>query len=443
MFVNPVSGTRVPAFTLTLSRFLKVCIYSLRVRTWFQHIWRGLTGAVTCRRGNVMTTAALAAFPLLLAATGAIEMFSMSNDKALLQTAADAGALAGAGRLSIASYNATADVTATAIATARQNVAGASDPSIFSFSVTVDEAGGTVTVNGAASHKSVADLVGLGNTAIHAKATAEALQKTPLCILQTTNGSIGLTNNSQIKAPGCLIHANQDVTVASSGRITADRIQAAGKVTGPTYPTGNSGAIVIPDPFANLDMTPTKLCDVSVGLGVGLGLISTDTYVQPGIHCLPMLVVGNARLHLLPGDHYFMGGLIMTQNSTIDGDDVALIFGPANVFNFADKATVRLTARKSGKFAGFLIATTRANHNTFKISSGNVSELLGTIYIPNAVLEVTAQGNVAQDSDWSVIVAQSLQLKNGPTLVINNNYAGSGVPVPEGVGPDNGVVLKQ
>ncbi len=390
-----------------------------------------------------MTTIALAAFPLILATTGALEMFSMSNEKALLQTAVDAGALAGAGRLSIASYNATADVTISATQTAKQNVTGAHDPSIFSFSVVVNETDGSVTVNGVANHKSVADLIGLGNTQIHATATAEALLKTPLCILQTTTGGITLTNNSQIKAPGCLIHANQNVTVASSARITAERIQAAGKVTGPTYPTGNSGAIVIPDPFADLDMTPTKLCDLSLGLGVGLGSISTDTYVQPGVHCLPMVVIGNARLHLLPGDHYFMGGLIMTQNSTIDGDDVALIFGPANIFSFADKATVRLTARKSGKFAGFLIATTRANHNTFKISSSNVSELLGTIYIPNAVLEVTSQGNVAQDSDWSVIVAQSLQLKNGPTLVINNNYAGSGVPVPEGVGPESGVVLKQ
>ena len=70
-------------------------------------------------------------------------------------------------------------------------------------------------------------------------------------------------------------------------------------------------------------------------------------------------------------------------------------------------------------------------------------KLLGTIYIPNATLEVTSKGAVAQDSDWSVIVAQSVKLSNAPTLVINTNYVGSGVPVPEGVGPSNGTVLKQ
>ncbi|MEI9903382.1 MAG: hypothetical protein WDN06_04955 [Asticcacaulis sp.] len=36
---------------------------------------------------------------------------------------------------------------------------------------------------------------------------------------------------------------------------------------------------------------------------------------------------------------------------------------------------------------------------------------------------MTSSGSVAQDSDWSVIVAKHLSLSNSPTLVINNRYA--------------------
>ncbi|MGA9659610.1 MAG: hypothetical protein WBQ60_10980 [Asticcacaulis sp.] len=71
----------------------------------------------------------------------------------------------------------------------------------------------------------------------------------------------------------------------------------------------------------------------------------------------------------------------------------------------------------------------------FTIASGNVSQLLGTIYIPEANLVIDTPGQVAQDSAWSVIVAKRLTLRKNPVLVINNNYVGSGVPVPEGVGP--------
>lgn len=400
-----------------------------------------LAEAVKNRRGNVVMTFALAAVPLIAGATGALEVYSIANQKSLLQTAVDAGALAGAGKLSLASYNTVADATNAAVATAKKNVSGADDPSAFTFAVVVDQSAGTVTVNGTVAHKSMAALAGLGDRTIETSATAEALQKTPLCVLQTTGGGIELANNSQMQAPGCLIHANGDIAVKDSANITAERVQAAGTVTGPTYPKGNSGAMVIADPFAGMNLNPSALCNLS--LNIIATPLTGDTTLPAGVHCLPVTVVGNARLHLLPGDHYFVGGLTMTQTSRLTGDDVALIFGALNVFNFADKADISLTARKSGPFAGFLIATTRDNAKVFRIGSDNAGQLLGTIYIPNATLEVTADGKVAENSDWSIIVAKAIRLKNGPTLVINNNYVGSGVPVPAGVGPSNGTVLKQ
>jgi Flp pilus assembly protein TadG len=420
------------------------------VRSPIDRLWETVRAAVSDRRGNVAMTVALIAFPLLLAVTGAVEVFSMSNQKSLLQAAADAGALAGANKLSVASYDMQTDVTTAAVTAAKNQLSNTADPAAYTFTVKIDQPNGQVTVDGQVAHKAFSGLIDIGDGIIHASATAEALQKTPLCILQTAGGAINLSNTAQIRAPGCLIHANQNIDIAQTAMITADRTQAAGKVTGPANPAGNSGAMPIPDPFADMNLNPKGGCDLSLNI-LTIPVIKQDLTLAPGVHCLPIIAVGTAHIHLQPGEHYFvglgsigaLGGLVMNDDSTIDGDDVTLIFGPSQIFNFTGHAKVRLTARKTGPFAGFLIATTRDNHNTFTISSDNVRELLGTIYIPNATLDVTSQGAVAQDSDWSVIVAQSVKLSKSPTLVINTNYVGSGVPVPQGVGPGHGTVLKQ
>ncbi len=410
-------------------------------------IERFVTAWARNNRGNVTLMISLAIIPVLFATTGAIEMMSISSARSRLQAAVDAAALAGAEKLSVTTTSTLPMVTRSAIQAGTDNMAGGRDAAAFDVKVAGTRT--SVTVDGTANHKALIGFFGLGDQTITASATADALQKTPLCVLQIDTGGISLANSSNIRAPGCLIHADSDIAVASSAMITADRIQAAGTAAGPMSPQGNSGALPIPDPFDGMNLNPTSACSLSINAGIGLGAISNvvpilnDTTVAPGVHCLPILAVGNAHIHLQPGDHYFMGGLIMSENSTIDGDDVAMIFGPLQIFNFADKAHVRLTARKTGPFAGFLIATTRQNTNTFKISSGNVSELLGTIYIPNATLEVTSSGSVAQDSDWSVIVAKKLALSNSPTLVINNRYIGSGVPVPQGVGPMSTTVLSR
>ncbi len=195
--------------------------------------------------------------------------------------------------------------------------------------------------------------------------------------------------------------------------------------------------------IASMNLAPTSFCNLKGPL-IPIMLGSGTMTLPAGLHCLPITVIGTGTLQLAPGEHYFLAPLIMTGNSTLRGDDVALIFGIGNTFNFAQQADVRLTARKSGPFAGFLIATSRDNVGTFTIGSGKVSELLGTIYTPNATLVVDTAGNVAQDSAWSVIVAKALTLRQNPVLVINNNYVGSGVPVPQGVGPSkSGPVLSQ
>lgn len=284
--------------------------------------------------------------------------------------------------------------------------------------------------------------IDLGVNSITVKSTAVNLQSIPLCVLQTmldnkTGGAMLLNNTSKIMAPGCAIHSNGDINIKSGAYITADRIQAVGKVNGLTAPRGNSGAMPIEDPFIAMNLTPPTKC---------LGKKPPKTNSQgiltlaAGVHCEDIKIDNSGTLFLMPGEHYLEGEIELKNNATLKGNDVTLIFGNSlgngeHAFSFADKATINLTARQTGRFAGFLIITSRTNTRTFSITSGNVRELLGTIYIPSASLAISTTGSVAQNSAWSVIVANRIVLTQNPVLVINNNYAGSKVPVPKGVGP--------
>lgn len=387
--------------------------------------------------GNAALVFALAAVPVLGAVFGAVEISHTAAHRALLQDATDAGALAGAGRMSVVRSTGDEAVRQTAENVARQVLENGRIDHDVTFTTTIDPVKGTVTVHARADHKAMVGFMGLGDEVLHAEAMAENLGRVPLCVLQTgTNGKggIDLGNTARIRATGCAVHANKHIKVAPSALIQADRTQANGTITGPVSPAGNSGAMNIPDPFASMNLKPPTLCDGRPeDLRIKTGVVE---YLPPGIHCEHFKISTDATLVLMPGDHYFMDHLDAESNAIIRGDDVVLILGSTKKVNFAQRAQIELGARKSGPFSGFLIVTTRDNTQTFSISSDRVSKLLGTIYIPSATLEVSTVGSVAQDSAWSIIVAQNLVLKQNPNLVINNRYSGSGVPVPQGVGPN-------
>ena len=380
---------------------------------------------------------ALAAVPLLFAGIGAVELGSLAREKADLQNAVDQGALAGASRLAVATTAATAGPLDTAVAVARQTLANQGITSTVTLTPSFNATRTAIVLDAVADHKALVGFMDFGNGQIHASATAEGLASSPLCILQTGSGGKGIgievDDTARIRATGCAIHANQNITVKSSAMIQADRTQAVGTVTGPVSPAGNSGALRIDDPFAAMNLVPPTNC---VGKAAKIKqLVGTVEYLPPGVHCEEYEIDQGATLVLMPGDHYFMNDLKADSNAIIRGDDVVLVFGSTEKINFADHASVELGARRTGPFAGFLIVTSRANHESFTIASDHVSKLLGTIYIPDAELDVSTAGNVAQDSAWSIIVADTLTLKQNPILVINTGYAGSGVPVPSGVGP--------
>ncbi|MEM8648827.1 MAG: hypothetical protein AAGF86_21165, partial [Pseudomonadota bacterium] len=131
--------------------------------------------------------------------------------------------------------------------------------------------------------------------------------------------------------------------------------------------------------------------------------------------------------------------------------------GPGSTFNFEEETEISLGASKDGPLAGLLFyekldpaviaaATQRSSFfsvfrdlgdlstmRTHRIRSNNARQLLGTIYLPNSILQIDANAPVADESAYTAVVVRRLWLLEGPHLVLNADYSATDVPVPSSI----------
>lgn len=399
------------------------------------------------RRGAIAVNFALVLIPLCVVTCGAVDLTSLYTDHRRMQEVADATALDAAAQLVLAD---TSGVPERANALALGQLRKLSKRVTLTPRTVVDNSNASVTVSIEGQRPSFfANLLPPGGWHLHVAATAMSMGRTPLCVLHFgTKDHLAMDDGALLTAPGCLVHSDGDIQVKGSAAMTAEAIQAVGAATGRITPTALTDAAAIADPFASLVIDiPKKALDCSpvdqIEDGTDVGVYT----LAAGVHCGKLTVAKNAVLKLAPGKHYFAKGDLTIQEgatlTNLDPDDGStLVFDKDSKLSFQDNARIDLTASKKGDFAGFVIVTTRSNDHTFSISTDHARRLLGTIYIPKATLEVSGSASkIADQSAWTVIVADAIHMKGSPNLVINSNYAGSSVPVPAGVGKNRGVVL--
>jgi hypothetical protein len=401
---------------------------------------RRLLSIVLERGGGVAMIAAIFVPVILVIGCGAIDLSAVRGDYSAMQDAADATALDAAKQLGIADNAGIAARASQFMATQIPQVVK-DDGVTAETTFAADNSNLTVTLSG---HRSsfFGSLLPPGGWSIHASATAASLGMMPLCVLSSGGGAsddIVMSGLAQVTAPGCLVQSNGNVSVQDSAALQAGAVQSVGSATGAISPAPQVGAPAIADPFASMQIKANGLLCNPLDLVFDLGV----NVLSPGIHCGNLTVRKSAVVQLLPGEHYFINShLNLMENSQLTGSDVVLIFDDNSNFTFQDGSQISLQGRQGkSTYAGFVIATTRRNTQTFTISTSSAREILGTIYIPSATLAVSGANNrVADQSAWTVVVAKAITLAGSPNLVINANYAGSTVPVPGGVGPRSGRV---
>jgi len=391
---------------------------------------------VSDRAGSIAIKAALAIPAISVLALGAVDLTAVNATRDQLQNIADAAALAGANELGLAVED-DAPVERGKAWVASQLAEWSDAPSTqVDVKVIALETGARALQVDIQGHREsfFGNLLPPGGWKFRANAVASSVALTPLCVLSHGAGGIDalqVRESARINAPGCMVHSNKEILV-SGGRISAAAVQAVDWARGMISPTPATGAAPIEDPFTELPLNPLRLCTRVTVMTVTEG----RHYIPAGVHCGGIMASGDAEVVLQPGDHWFMAGaLTMSGNSVLSGSDVVLIFDAASLFDFRDNAAVNLNGRKSGPFAGFVMAASRGNRGAFKINSDNVENLLGVIYIPEATLRIDGSADVARDSAWTVIVSKWLEVRGSSSVYINANYDGSQVPVPGGVGP--------
>jgi Flp pilus assembly protein TadG len=407
-------------------------------------------------RGGVAATFALALPVIVVIAIGAIELSSLSADKSAMQAAADNAALMAAKELSVSSADAVIE-RSKAFVTAELSGKMPEYKLVADTSVSADPA--EVTVELVANRPSFfVNLLPPGGFTIKVRSVAASMGSAPLCVLSHgvdrsllevdlklvkvkagPNGAgLLLEGNSRMEAPACLVQSNDDLTVNSGARLVAAVARAGGLARGNISPAGESSAPPILDPFSDYDLSVPDPCPK--GSPPKLKISGSET-LPAGVHCGGIELDEDAIFTLAPGDHYFIGDVKVKKNAQLIGRDVALVFDRNSKFEFKDNSRINLEGRKTGKLAGFVVITTRENTRDFHMDSGRVEQMLGTIYIPEARLIIEGTEKVAEQSDWTVIIAKQVNLKGSPSLVVNANYATSNVPVPVGVGPSAGAQL--
>lgn len=410
-----------------------------------QYVLRVAKEFAADRRGNFLMIVAIGLPALVLGALGAVDLSSVINDRVKMQAVADFSALNAAKQLALDSTSATA---LRAKNEAENELADIATRWTLSIDAQVVQDGKAVQVTITGKRPSYFhDLLPKGGWTANASATAEIEGLTPLCVLgsgKDTGGLlglglgssdtvIGLKNTARLSADTCLVQSNNAIRAINGASIDAAAVQAVGDASGPIAPEPMTGAAEIKDPFESLNPRVPSFCtDLNVKLTTG------TTVLKPGVHCGHISVLNNATLILAPGEHYFLAGVLtLADHATLRGSDVVLIFDPLSLFTFTDQSDIELEGRKTGPYAGFVIATTKGNTKTFTISTTSAHKLLGVVYIPNGLLNVTGDNQVAENSAWTVIVAKAISISGGADLVVNANYTPnfSVPPVPTGVGP--------
>ena len=390
--------------------------------------------------GSIVPFVAAAVPAVAVLAVGASELALVSSDKAKLQDVADAVAMDAAQELAFSVDNA---VVERAKVNAAQHLAALKDrrpegeivvtPTI-EFNAKGDPEGMHVAIK--ATRKSFfGNMLPPGGFVTNVETSALRMGKAPLCILgtsKTISDTVYTQGTAKIFAGKCLVHSNHQMKGASTRPIETAAAEAVTSATGNIAPAPLVGAEAIDDPFSKIALwAPVGGCEDAHSFNAATNTLT----VKKGLHCSKVMVKKGWTAVLEPGEHYFAkGGLDLNEQTKLIAHDAVLVYDKDSTLDLSATALVSVKGRQTGALAGFVLVATRDNTNGFTVNAGNIVEMLGTVYVPNARLTINGSGDMAKETAWTVVVGREVHVEGTANLFINANYRGSPVPVPKGVG---------
>ncbi|MEH6409345.1 MAG: TadE/TadG family type IV pilus assembly protein [Hyphomonas sp.] len=419
--------------------------------------------------GNIVTPLALMGCVLVAVGGGAIDFMNVINQKSYLKTLSDNAALSAVREMTI-----TANDPERIAAVATAYVAQSEHGQEIDVTPVVDTKAYTITVTLTTKAKTYF-LGPMSETETVSASSTAKLSGTGgnVCMIGLSPSAVStlrMRERAKITAADCAIYSNStsssSMMVSPTADVSAAFVCVAGGYKGAK--TIGLTSIVedcpkISDPLASRPQPKVGACDYQ-----GVYITGRET-LSPGVYC-GGLIVDRGTVKLQPGVYIIMGGpLTVTNGGTLEGDDVGFYLADeAAKIGFDYDATIDIAAPRVGIMAGLLIwsapyadvasmrplllqmqantATSTASRVAdgampadHVIRSDNARRLVGTIYLPNGKLLIDGSHPIADRSEYTVIIADTFELRSGPNLVLKTDYALSDVPVPEGVGPTKDV----
>ncbi|MCC2097201.1 MAG: pilus assembly protein [Hyphomicrobiales bacterium] len=406
---------------------------------------RTLDRIVSDLRGSIALNAALGLPVALIAAGAAIDYTNLNSQRTTIQILADTTAVASAKELRTGNGN-SQTINAIAGNVALAAMAGSPLADSTTIKAAAIDNGNAVTVT---IRRIVPSLVGKliapELVTVTATATARLAGSPAVCLLalnKTAIKSLEAQQTALLTGAGCGLYS--DSTAANSiiakgqARITAKLICSAGGAVGNTSgltPAPTTDCPPIGDPLASRPMPSYGGCTET-----NLVLSGGTQTLNPGVYCGGLRITDGAKVIANPGVFVIKDGpLTVDGNSSLTANEAGFFLtGTGARLHFAAGANmINLKAPITGPLAGLLVFEDRNNAGGVRheVQSDDARNLLGTIYLPRGVLSIGSNARVADQSAYTVIIADSVVLTGGPNMVLNANYASTNVPVPDGVGP--------
>ena len=376
------------------------------------------------RDGAMLLLVAVSTIGALALLSLALDGGMLQRERRLIQSAADAGALAGA----VEMYRARPESVTAAVRseTSRNGYTnGVNSVSVVGTTPTTDGiyvGSSFVKVDVTRTVSTLfAAIINRATATVHAQAVAGLEPDTETCVVltDTTGVSLSLQSAAQDTAASCSINVNSvsspAVTVTNNGtKLVASNVNVTGTTStasgGAITGTINTGSPRVPDPLGYLSFpTFSKVCDAAhTNVSVKSG---AHTTLSPGVYCGGLIVQNNGSIATLSEGTYVLIGrqgtsaLSVQSGATIQssGDGVTIIIG-ANasnqygIVNLQSGSTILLSADTDAmttSYPGILFyMDPAAPRGTQLIQSQAGATINGTLYFPNQLLRMESSGSL-------------------------------------------------
>jgi len=362
----------------------------------------------------------------------AVDVGTLFRAKRILQTAADAGAIAGTAELY---YN---DWESAAKAAAAQNgvTDGTNGYTVVAHNPPQSGAHTTSTkfvevIATQAAPTFFMKLFHITSMNVSARAVSgNGPGSSCIFTLDASGNDIGLSGSGDLNMPDCGILVNSAssnaLTISNNANLTAQSIGIVGSYTGGTSgnlnPTPITGVAPGADPLAFLPKpsfsTSSCLSDPHPNPGGGAS-VSLGPTVAGGTICYNGLSAsGSGTVVLSPGVYVINGGFSQAGSVQISGTDITVyLAAPNGSLSLTGSGALNLSAPTTGTYNGILFFEDPNDTNSMKVGGSNGSNLQGIFYAPNASLSLAGSSGASFYTD---LIVSSLALAGTNNL---HNYA--------------------